>query len=754
MRRRPTSRDAGGRSGGAGAGLRRALLAGAALAACAPQPPLPDSSLPLVELLDAARAVVETDAIDVGAPEDRGALWSGWSADEAYPGGTFAWGAGERSLVRFEVVEPRDRRLRLRGWSYPFGDAPAQEVRFALGGREVARKKLASEPGTVEIELPAGALEPGENFLELRYARVARGEMPWAAGWDTLRFDGPRTARALPRVERGAGRIVLPARTGYEWTLELPGGSWLAWRNLVATGGARLAISVAGEEGARREARPRSGAGRLRLSQPAEPHRLRRVALRALGSGGEVRIAGLRLHAPELASVALAARPGPSAAPAPAPAGAAAAARPNLLVYVVDTLRADHLGCYGYPRPTSPAIDAFARAGVRWSEGRAQASWTRPAMATLLSGLQPIGHRVLRNPDKLPDEVATVADRLRAAGYETAFFTPNAHTSPRFGFDRGWDLYRYEADRARGVAHPRSAERINEAAFDFLARRDRARPFLAVVHTMDPHDAYVPREPYRSRLAGAVADPSVGRGEKLRGLRALPPEAARRRARDLVALYDGEIAQNDAAFGDLLGELERLGLAGSTAVVLTSDHGEEFYEHGGWKHGFTLYEEQLRIPFVARLPGGRGAGSVVRRTAEQIDLLPTLLELAGLPADPALPGRSLLADLDGEPVAPRASFAWLERPGTSLAAVVRQEWKLVRGADVLTPPVARTPARLFALGSDPEERRDLALERPLCRAWLDGQLATALARWRSARGAEEVALDPETERSLRALGYL
>jgi arylsulfatase A-like enzyme len=428
-------------------------------------------------------------------------------------------------------------------------------------------------------------------------------------------------------------------------------------------------------------------------------------------------------------------------------------ARPNVLLVVVDTLRADHLGCYGYRRPTSPSIDAFARESLRWQEGRAQTSWTRPAMATILTGLYPIEHRVLLRPDKLPSSIETVGERLRSAGYETAFFTPNANCSPHFGFNRGWDHYRYEADRARGVAHPRDSARINVAVFDYLEQRDPSRPFFAVVHTMDPHDAYVPREPFRSRLAKGV-DPSLGTGPVLRGLRALEPNQAVRRAQELLPLYDGEIAQNDASFGALLAELERRGLGASTAVLLTADHGEEFYEHGGWKHGYTLYEEQLRIPMLLRLPGREQVGRVLRSAAEQIDIAPTLLDLAALPPDPGLPGRSLLAEARGATPPSRPSFAWLDRPGVSVAAVVRQEWKLIRGGNALPSATSRAPAELFALASDPEERRDLALERPLRRAWLDGLLAAVLGKWRSKFGREEAVLDAETEKSLRALGYL
>ena len=236
----------------------------------------------------------------------------------------------------------------------------------------------------------------------------------------------------------------------------------------------------------------------------------------------------------------------------------------------------------------------------------------------------------------------------------------------------------------------------------------------------------------------------------------LTPETARVRARDAAALYDAEIAENDAAFGALLDELERRGLAGATAVLVTSDHGEEFYEHGGWKHGFTLYEEMLRVPLVLRLPGGAHAGRVVEGPVDQVDVVPTLLEVAGLPAAPDLPGRSLLARLDGDPerAAARASFARLERPGLELVAAAAGGFKLLRQGGAWTPPRGRAPEELFDLARDPGENDDLLRLRTPRRRWLEGLLRVHELALGAATRRESTPLDPETDRSLRALGYL
>jgi choline-sulfatase len=456
-----------------------------------------------------------------------------------------------------------------------------------------------------------------------------------------------------------------------------------------------------------------------------------------------VRLAGLRLHLPEAA---------PAGSPAETPP--AAATPPNLVVYLVDTLRADHLGVYGYPRPTSPEIDRFARQSVRWIEARAQSPWTRPSVATILTGLLPISHGVERVSDAMSQSVETLGERLQAAGYETALFTTNANITPRLGFAQGWDHYAYLVERrGRRKVHFDSLE-VNQAVFDWLAkRREPARPFFLVVHTLDPHDAYLPRERFWRSLAPEVPI-ELGCCAAMRELPYLEGDAALARAAQLRQLYDAEVAQNDAAFGELLGELERRGLGESTAVMLLSDHGEEFYDHGRWKHGWTLYEEVLRIPLLLRLPGRAHAGAVLPGPVDQIDVAPTLLELAGAPVPAELPGTSLLAELRGVPRPPRVSLAWLKRGEEMLASAALQQWKLIRRDGAWIPPAGLPPYQLFGLASDPRERDDLALARRVRREWLIGQLRSGEARYLSGDAAESIVLDPELEEALRALGYL
>ena len=724
------------------------ILAAAAGAGCRPAAP-PEGAIEtrLGDLRSGARAIVETRELDFGETSARDALWSGWGPDERNERDSFVWGAGESSRLLFDVVEPRDRKLRLRGWSFPFRDDPPQEVTVWLNGREAGRRLLARSAGTMQLPLAEDLFRVGANLLELRYARhhESGGEDPWAAGWDGLRLDGGEVGEPRrPRWSADGGELVLPARTAVEWTLDLPADVWLAWDDLAASTGAAARLTIRSESD-ERDVRLAAGAGGVALTREQVPRQLVGVLLRVEGEEGAATLTGGRLLQPPRAEA-----PARTATrPPPPPAGT----RPNLIIYLIDTLRADHLGAYGYPRPTSPEIDRFAAGAVRWIEGRAQAPWTRPAVATILTGLYPVAHGAQRDRERVPETVELVSERLAAAGYETAFFTTNAHVVPKFGFDQGWSTYRYVTQRRGRARRPVDSAAINAQVFEWLARRDDSRPFLLVVHTLDPHDPYWAAEEFRRRLA-PDADLELGCCAGQGALERLDAAASLERRRHMVALYDAEIAQNDASFGALLRELERRGLATSTALLLLADHGEEFYEHGRWKHGNTLYEEQLRIPFVLRLPGGAHGGTVLPGPVDQIDVVPTLLELAGVEAPAGLPGRSLLAEAAGAAAPIRPSFAWLERPGTSLAAVAREQWKLIRFRGAWYPPAGKKPFELYSLGSDPAESRDLALERALRRSWLLHQLEATVSRHASATPGETTEIDAELEATLRALGYL
>lgn len=297
---------------------------------------------------------------------------------------------------------------------------------------------------------------------------------------------------------------------------------------------------------------------------------------------------------------------------------------------------------------------------------------------------------------------------------------------------------------------------MTDAVARWLDEHGDSGPFFLYVHTIDPHAPYDPPPPFRRDFAPDVPDDIVHQPNLLLpDVRAGRLEVKEALVAEMRALYDAEIAANDAAFGDLLAALRERGLYEGSLITLLSDHGEEFYEHGNFEHGKTLFDESLRVPLILKLPAGAGAGRVPE-AAQHVDLLPTLLDLLGVAAPAGLDGRSLLgtvaARLRGETPEPSPPiFAYLHLDGAPRASVHRGHYKLMHRLDrgELVAP------RLFDLARDPGETRNLSRERPA----LARQLA-ALLRHRL-EAAEEHGLEPEravideeTRRRLEALGYL
>lgn len=400
---------------------------------------------------------------------------------------------------------------------------------------------------------------------------------------------------------------------------------------------------------------------------------------------------------------------------------------PNVLLIVVDTLRADRLTPYGYERATSPEIQRLlADRGVVVEEAYAQAPWTVPSVVSYMTGRYP--GELLSGPMEgyaIPPGVETVAERMAAQGYETGAFYGNFILRDANGFGRGF------ATRYTPPATPESnqlhADSVNARAIPWLEAHQQ-RPFFLYVHYMDPHDPYANpgiidgRSPffpdYRGELSGlSVHGVYIGR---------IPLQDPEEDVAHLSALYDSEVHYVDAHIGELLAHLEEE-VAARTLIVLTSDHGEELYDHGGWKHGQTLYQEQIRVPLILRWDGRIEAGSRLPGTVQLVDLLPTLIAAVGGDADPAWQGVDLLPALaDGAPLPRRPAFAENLASGPLRAAAVLGSSKLIffNREEPLTPAnqliehlwrqdLGRMDRReLYDLATDPKERRNLVGEEP------------------------------------------
>jgi arylsulfatase A-like enzyme len=427
------------------------------------------------------------------------------------------------------------------------------------------------------------------------------------------------------------------------------------------------------------------------------------------------------------------------------------ARHPDIMLVTIDALRADHLSSYGYQPFTSPVIDAFARRAARFTNAIAQAPYTKASIASIMTGQYPSAHKTVTASvpfpetmtghlttapiatDVLPSSMTTLAEALRAGGYQTFGFTANPFLIEAFGFARGFDRFRFYpgADFAGG-------ERLVADAVDAARESNGRRPLFTWVHLMEPHSPYTP-PPLTAGMFRVAGPPQPIPSEVSIPGWLLP--GSPRDLRPYLVAYD-EIAAADAAVGTLLREVRSMRGWRDTIVVLTADHGEQFLDHGGWEHGTNLHDELIRVPLVIQAPNA--PAGVIDTQVQLIDLFPTLLEIAGAPL-PAAAGRSLEVLWDRtSPAHPAMSEIM------GLQSALREErFKLIA--------FSTGQAQLFDLAHDPHEVVDVAPANP---ARVDA-MRTSLDRKReqaaeAGRGihTERVPIDPDVARRLRALGYV
>jgi arylsulfatase A-like enzyme len=459
---------------------------------------------------------------------------------------------------------------------------------------------------------------------------------------------------------------------------------------------------------------------------------------------------------------AVSARFGPAAPSTsePRPVPAHLTKPPNVLLVIVDTLRADVLTLYGGTEVETPTLERFAREGTVFRAAFAQASWTKPSIASILTSLYPSSHRAVLKPSRLPDPVVTLAEALSAFGYTTGGIVTNINLSPSFNFQQGFDEYRYlapdylfgardstsrlllyevakrVAGRLAGALRPgqayQPAEVVNRTAVEWLERHGSERFFL-LLHYMEPHDPY-------------FAHPDDGHAIA----RATTPDPAPELRDGMVRRYRDEIEYLDQHLGELVAELERRGLYEELLVVVTSDHGEEFLEHGGWWHGLTLYDEQIGVPFIAKWPRGRrGAPPRWQGQVRLIDIAPTVLALVDAPVPPSMQGEDLLAGRDHE----RTVYAEEDHEGNVLQAMRAGGWKLIRANP--GNPRGLSELELYHVAADVGEMESLAESQPDRAQTLLGELITLeLAAQSSPTMGETAEISPEDCEKLKALGYV
>lgn len=433
--------------------------------------------------------------------------------------------------------------------------------------------------------------------------------------------------------------------------------------------------------------------------------------------------------------------------------------KPNVIVIAADTLRADHLGVYGYNKAVTPHLDEFAAHSTQFVNMFAQAAWTKPSMTTLFTSLYPSSHNTLYKTSALPKSVITFPSILQAQGYITGGFANNVNIAPYFNFNQGFTDYEFlEPDYLLGATDASSqftvyqtmrmvnerflqsrknvhnfyqpAEVVTQRAIEWLTARQDER-FCLFLHYMDPHDPFF-EHPFNNYGIARVSTPNPS------------PDMAP----DMIKLYDQEITYMDQHLGELFNWLKQMGLYDETIIAFTADHGEEFYEHGGWWHGLTLYDEQIHVPLLVKM-AGQTEHIVDTDLARTLDIGPTLIRAAGFDVPEVMQG----IDLYSEP-ANRPKFVYSEEDheGNILRAGRNTTWKLME-ANAGNPRGLATTS-FFNLAEDPGQIENIAAQEPEKVALASNRIAQ-VAEWAKSKavGASEVELDEARKNALEKTGY-
>lgn len=436
-------------------------------------------------------------------------------------------------------------------------------------------------------------------------------------------------------------------------------------------------------------------------------------------------------------------------------------ARPDVVLISIDTLRADAVSVIGGGE-TTPFLDKyFGTGGVVFTQLEAPCTWTLPSHASLFLSQYMARHGVRMHYDSIAAEAVLPAERFALQGYETAAFVDREFLNARFGFHQGFFQYEQKGGHFAGIL-PRCET--------FLANRDRSIPLFLFLHTYDVHDPYDPPEPFRSKFLAEVTQPEdtdLTRAERHN----IPLLEANRGERTLSEtdadylkrLYLAEVAYVDHLLEGFMGRGEREGWLKDPLVILTSDHGESFREHGTWLHGWTLYEEETRVPLLVRLPGGEHAGRRIDTRASLVDIPPTLFDLLGWKGEPTWQGVSFAAAIR-DPAAPepvRDVIAELDQSPRALAALFRKARKTIETRERIDPYKSLEEAvrlEAYDLESDPGEKTNLAGAQGEDAAKTAVELKQSIAAMTAERKAEgfsaSVDLDPENIESLQREGYL
>ena len=583
---------------------------------------------------------------------------------------------------------------------------PKQRLSVFVNEKPVATLDVAQALQSYDVAFPAATLNPGDNRIRLTFrsaGAVAGGKRAAAAiaaiEIGAARPTGPKPAgdqatelpSSLSVTEVGFGgasrrALAMPANSRLSFYVQVPAQAKLALAYGSRAPSASLAVRVARDGAAL--ATLYEGPASGRWSEGAwdlTPFAGQAVRLDLCARGGGVDWAEPRLVV--------------RAAP---PAVASQHKFSHIYVWMIDTLRADKVHIFN-PKTNvlTPNYDAFAADAARFTWAQVPGTWSLPSQASMLTGVYPRVHKATVHESKISRDVPFVAEQFKKAGFRTAMFSANGYVSSKWGFDRGWD----ENRNLIRENLPNNAENLWTIAKKWIMP-GKAKPQFVYLAVIEPHVIYNPRKEF---LAKYWTKPYTGPIKPvLTGIQLGKIKQGTLKVNDtdkayLEALHNAEITQSDTAFGAFIQDLKTAGLYDTSVVIVISDHGDEFWDHGDCGHAQGAHQELVHVPLIIRAPGLLPAGRVIETDVEAMDLSPTLLELAGLPVPDSMQGRSLIPlAFDETGGGPAAGLTQIEAVSRGLKT---GRYRLIHSG------VARM--ELFDELDDPREQRELSGQRPI-----------------------------------------
>lgn len=673
---------------------------------------------------------------------------SGWGRSRADGDLTYAE-VGKRGRIYFWVPEAKAMTVRLR-----LKAEGTKALTPYINNSQIQSLVLDPEKGFADYDfvLPADQMRRGENYLLLTFggATTIDGEEV-SARVDSLRvvpgesiaagFEAPASVKAKVSVggeERAA--LVLRRATSLGHFVELPPEAKLGVSlGFEGEGEAGVKIFATVDGGARQELLNTKAGGQWTdhlVDLGALAGKVAQLELVADGEGkGRVAFATPRVLVPE-------------------PKAASMQPAKNVIVLLIDTLRADRLKPYNpKSRVKTPVLDGLAAEGAVFGLAQSPENWTKPSVASVLTGLHPTTHGANQTESRLPADATLLSEHLKAKGFKTGSFIANGYVSDRFGFDQGWDHYTNYIRERKST----EAENVFRETGDWIEKNKGGR-FFAYVQTIDPHVPYDPPEEYLKMYdAREYTGPVQPRmtPEQLEQAKRKQLTFTASDQRRLEALYDGEISQHDHFLGLFIERLKKLGVWEDTLLVVTSDHGEEFNDHGSWGHGHSVYQELLHVPLVFYRSGAIEKRHVAGAVST-LSIPATVCELVGVERIAEDEGGSLAGWIFGRrPAMPPVAFSYFHEERRVITTANHKF--LVRG---------NLTTGLFDLQADPLEKKEIELDhQPVAQRYLRTLLGQFLAandrgNWLAAEqtqrrrlNSEQTVIDAELKGQLGALGY-